>query len=405
MCGIVGYIGEKFVDPVLIVGLERLEYRGYDSCGIATIFDNELSIRKKKGRIKLLDDSLKEAPLGGNIGIGHTRWATHGEPSETNAHPHLDCKGEIAVVHNGIIENYQMLRDKLISEGHIFISETDTEVIPHLIEKYIQDRKIPLEEATRMALKELKGAFSICVISELDKDKIIAARLGSPLIVGIGKGGESENFIASDIPAILPNTRNVLYLKDGEMAVVTKDSVKITDFDGKILPRVPEEVPYEAISVDKGDYEFFMLKEIHEQPQIIDNLLLHRIKDNFIISFAEMNLDNRYLSRVRKIIIQACGTSWHAGLVAKYWLEKYAHIHTEVDVSSEFRYRNPIAEGDTLMLAISQSGETADTLAGIRKGKSKFIKVLSVVNVVQSTIARESDGIIPIMAGPEIGVA
>ncbi len=400
MCGIVGYIGDKFVDSVLIVGLERLEYRGYDSAGIATILDGELSIFKKKGKLKVLDDCLKEFPLGGNIGIGHTRWATHGEPSEINAHPHTDCKKQIAVVHNGIIENYLLLKEKLIEEGHIFVSETDTEVIPHLIENYIEEKG--LLEATRIAVNELKGAFSICVISEKEPDKIICARKGSPLIVGLGKG---ENFVASDIPAILPITRNVKHLKDGEIACIKKDSVEFITFDGKPIQKEAETIIWEAKQVDKGDYEYFMLKEIYEQPQIIENVLSDRITSDLKLVPYEIGLDQRYLSKVKRIIIQACGTSWHAGLVGKFWLEKYAHIHTEVDISSEYRYRNPIIEGDTLMLAISQSGETADTLAGLREAKSKFIKVISIVNVTKSTIARESDGIIPIMAGPEIGVA
>jgi len=399
MCGIVGYVGDKFVDSVLIVGLERLEYRGYDSAGIATILDGELGICKKKGKLKVLDECLKENPLGGNIGIGHTRWATHGEPSEINAHPHTDCKEQIAVVHNGIIENYLLLKEKLIEEGHIFESETDTEVIPHLIEKYI-DRG--LVEATRCAVKELKGAFAICVISEKEPDKIVVARHGSPLIIGLGRG---ENFIASDIPALLPLTRNVLHLKDGEIACITKDKVETINFEGKPVKKEVEQIAWESSRLDKGDYEYFMLKEIYEQPQVIEDVLSKRIGPDFSLIPYEIGLDQRYLSKVKRIIIQACGTSWHAGLVGKFWLEKYAHIHTEVDISSEYRYRNPVIEGDTLMLAISQSGETADTLAGLREAKSKFIKVLSIVNVTKSTIARESDGIIPIMAGPEIGVA
>ena len=398
MCGIVGYIGDKFVDSVLLVGLERLEYRGYDSAGLATISDNELRIVKKKGKLKILNDAVVSNPLGGNIGIGHTRWATHGEPSEINAHPHLDCKKKIAVVHNGIIENYQILKDKLIQEGHIFVSETDTEVIPHLIEKYYDT---DLETAVRKTLLELKGAYAICVISEKEPDKIVIAKSGSPLVIGIGK---DENFVASDILALLPHTRNIIHLSDNQISVITKTSYRITDFYGKEIKKNIEKIKIEIVDSDKGDYEHFMLKEIYEQPQILENLLSKIIRNDSIV-FDELNLDKKYLLKVKRIIIQACGTSWHAGLVAKFWLEKYARVYTEVDVSSEFRYRNPLLEGDTLMLAISQSGETADTIAGIHEGKSKFIKVLSVVNVTKSTIARESDGIIPIMAGPEIGVA
>jgi len=398
MCGIIGYVGNKYVDSVLLVGLERLEYRGYDSAGIATILEGELDIRKKEGQLKKLSESLNLKPLGGNIGIGHTRWATHGEPTEINAHPHTDCKKQIAVVHNGIIENYQDLKENLIKEGHVFESETDTEVIPHLIEKFMDAN---LEKAVCRAVKELKGAYAICVLSEKEPDKIICVKLGGPLIIGLGNG---ENFVASDIPAILPLTRKVMYLKDNEIAVITKDKVKVMNLEGKIIEKKVETVDIEISRLDKGNYDYFMLKEINEQPRVIEKILHERIKNSKII-LDEMNLDKQYLAKVKRIIIQACGTSWHAGMVAKYWLEKYAHIHTEVDVSSEFRYRNPIAEGDTLMLAISQSGETADTLAGIREGKSKFVKVLSIVNVTSSTIARESDGILPIMAGPEIGVA
>ena len=399
MCGIVGYVGNKSVDSVLVVGLERLEYRGYDSSGIATINDGELAICKRKGKLKILNDCLKETGLGGNIGIGHTRWATHGEPSERNSHPHTDCKKEIAVVHNGIIENYQALKEKLISKGHIFESETDTEVIPHLIEEYMGEG---LENAVRKTILELKGSYAICVISEKEPDKIIVARAGSPIIIGLGK---KENFIASDITAVLPHTKNVIILNDGEFAMVSQDNVTVTNQKGDILEKEIENITMKVEDLDKGNFKFFMLKEIYEQPKLIETILNQRIKNGNTIIFEDMNLSNKYLAKVKRIIIQACGTSWHSALVAKYWLEKYAHIHTEVDVSSEFRYRNPVAEGDTLMLAISQSGETADTLAGIREGKSKFIKVLSIVNVTKSTIARESDGIIPIMAGPEIGVA
>jgi len=400
MCGIVGYIGDKFVDSVLMVGLTRLEYRGYDSSGIATISeDNELNICKKKGKLKILDTYLKQLPLGGNIGIGHTRWATHGEPNEINAHPHIDCQKEIAVVHNGIIENYLELKEKLIKEGHIFISETDTEIIPHLIEKYISE--LSFEEAVRKTVLQLKGSYAICVISTKEPDKIIVVRNGNPLIIGIGK---NENFIASDIPAIIQNTKNIIYLNDNEIGIITKDKVRITDFKGNTVVKNIEYIDTEISHFDKGKYKFFMLKEINEQPDVIERIISERIKDTKLV-FNELNLEKKYLSRVKKIIIQACGTSWHAGLVAKFYLEKFAHINTEVDVSSEFRYRNPIVEGDTLMLAISQSGETADTIAGIREAKSKFIKVISIVNVEKSTIAKESDGIIPIFAGPEIGVA
>jgi len=399
MCGIVGYVGNKHIDSVLLVGLERLEYRGYDSAGIASILDGELLVRKREGRLRVLDESLRLNPLGGNIGIGHTRWATHGDPNEQNAHPHTDCKSTIAVVHNGIIENYAELKNKLQREGHVFGSDTDTEVIPHLIEKYLRG---DLTQAVISALKEVDGAYAIAVISECSPDTIVVARHGSPLIIGIGNG---ENFIASDIPAILPHTKNVVYLKDGEVASITRNSVRAWSLQGEEVAPEVKKVEWEADLLDKGGYDYYMLKEIHEQPAILESVMNRRVSPSGEILFENIRLAKQELADLGRVIIQACGTSWHAGLVGKLLLEEHVRLHTEADISSEFRYRNPVAGGDTLIIAISQSGETADTLESLRKAKSKFLKVLSICNVMGSSIARESDSVIYIHAGPEIGVA
>jgi glucosamine--fructose-6-phosphate aminotransferase (isomerizing) len=399
MCGIVGYVGAKHIDSVLLVGLERLEYRGYDSAGIASLLDGELLVRKKEGKLRVLDESLRLNPLGGNIGIGHTRWATHGDPNEQNAHPHVDCHAKIAVVHNGIIENYSAIRNQLQKEGHVFASDTDTEVIPHLIEKYMSG---DLREAVASALKEVQGAYAIAVVGECSPDTIVVARQGSPLVIGLGKG---ENFIASDIPAILPHTKQVIYLKDGQLAVVNRDSVRAWELEGEeVFPQV-KTVEWEADQLDKAGYDYYMLKEIHEQPTILESVLERRLSAEGGILFENIALDNRELADIGRIIIQACGTSWHAGLIGKALIEEHVRIHTEADISSEFRYRNPVMGGETLIMAISQSGETADTLESIRKAKSKFLKVLSICNVMGSSIARESDGVIYLHAGPEIGVA
>ncbi|MEK6647181.1 MAG: glutamine--fructose-6-phosphate transaminase (isomerizing) [Candidatus Firestonebacteria bacterium] len=401
MCGIVGYIGKKFVDSVLLVGLERLEYRGYDSAGIATISNGELSVFKRAGKLKILDTALKQEPLGGNIGIGHTRWATHGEPNEINAHPHTDCSGKIAIVHNGIIENYIQLKENLIKEGHIFQSETDSEVIAHLIEKNTANKNF--EEGTLAAFKELKGAYAVVAISEAEPDKIIAGRKGSPLIIGVGK---EENFVASDLSAILTHTNEIVFLNEDEIAVISNSKIKFLNLDGVEVEHPSQRIEMKVTDYSKGEYSHFMLKEIYEQSEVIDRIIqTYFCERNLPVKFGGLTLGREYLAKVGKIIIQACGTSWHAGLIGKFLLEKYSKIHTEADISSEFRYRNPVLEGDTLLIAISQSGETADTLAGIRQAKSKFIKVLSICNVLGSSIARESDSNIELMAGPEIGVA
>jgi len=401
MCGIVGYIGNKFVDSLLIAGLERLEYRGYDSAGIATLNKGKLGIRKTAGKIQLLKEKLKESPLGGELGIGHTRWATNGEPTTENAHPHINCKKSIAVVHNGIIENYIEVKKELTKKGHIFTTDTDTEVIPHLIEEYMDG---DLKTAVQKVLKRLRGSYALAIISEKDPDKIVVAKKDSSLIIGIG---ENENFVASDISAISNLTSNVIFLEDGEIGVIEKRKVEIFNGESKPLKKEIRKLEWQlGKGTRKNGYEHFMLKEIYEQPRIIRGILKRRVFENKRgVCFENIGIASEKLLKVNRLIIQACGTSWHAGLVGKYFLEKNLRLHTEVDLSSEFRYRNPIAGGDTLVMAISQSGETADTLAGIRLAKSKFVQVLSLCNTLESTIDRESDGTIYLHAGTEIGVA
>jgi len=401
MCGIVGYVGNKFVDSLLIAGLERLEYRGYDSAGIATLNKGRLKIRKQAGKIQLLKEKLKEKPLGGELGIGHTRWATHGKPTTKNAHPHIDCKKSLAIVHNGIIENYLELRKKLIGEGHIFKTDTDTEVIAHLIEKYLDKG---LLRATQKAIKKLKGSYALAIISRSEPDKIVVAKRDSPLVIGMGK---DENFIASDVSAISALTSNIIFLENGQTGVITRDKVRVFDKTGKLVKKKVKKLKWiTSKGPQKDGYEHFMLKEIYEQPRIARDVLQRRIsEDKETLYFESIGLSDEKLSRINNVIIQACGTSWHAGLVGKYLFEKHLRLRTEVDLSSEFRYRNPVAGGDTLVIAISQSGETADTLAGIRLAKSKFLQILSICNTIESSVARESDGVIYIYAGPEIGVA
>ena len=400
MCGIVGYIGKREAQPILLEGLKRLEYRGYDSAGVATIVKDRIFVRKQKGKIAVLTKLLKKRFLKGTIGLSHSRWATHGVPNQRNAHPHIDCKEKIAIVHNGIIENYEELREGLIREGHAFKSETDTEVIAHLIEKFYKD---DLEPAVRAGLKLLKGSFALGVISSLHPDKLIAARLGSPLVVGLGTG---ENYIASDVPALLKFTKEVIFIEDNEMVVLTRESVKITNLEGKRIKRPSTRITWDVSRAEKGGFPHFMLKEIHEQPSALEGILNHRIsKKKDSVYFEELNLSDQALSRVKDISIIACGTAYHAGLVGKYILESLLRIPVGIDVSSEFRYRDPIVGKNTLAIAISQSGETADTIASIREAKRRGAKVLSIVNALGSTITRESDGVIYTHAGPEIGVA
>ena len=400
MCGIVGYIGGKDAQEILLTGLSRLEYRGYDSAGAAILKGDNLSIVKRQGKLKSLIETLKLRPLKGVLGIGHTRWATHGAPNTINAHPHTDCKGEIAVVHNGIIENYAELKSKLIKEGHKFKSETDTEVIVHLIEKF--SNGVPLEAAVRKAVLMLEGSFAIAVISKKEPGKLIGARLGSPLIVGIGEG---ENFLASDVPAVLGSTKDVIFLNENEMAILTKDSCSITDFKGSALSRKPTRITWGIEQAEKQGYKHFMLKEINEQPGIIENFINARMQKNGGIIFEEQKISDERLKKIKSIYIVACGTAYHAGMVAKYAIESICNMPVSIDVSSEFRYRKLFIDRDALIIAISQSGETADTLASVREAKSHGATVLSICNVLGSTLTRESDGVIYTHAGPEIGVA
>jgi len=403
MCGIIGYIGKREAQGILLNGLKRLEYRGYDSSGMATILANKnaISIRRLPGKIIALEKLLKTKPLSGSVGIAHTRWATHGVPNQVNAHPHSDCHNEIVVVHNGIIENYETLKADLIKAGHRFHSQTDTEVIVHLIEKFYKD--IPLEIAVCQTLKLLKGSFAIAVLAQKEPGKLVGARSGSPLVVGLGA---NENFLASDVPAILDSTQEVIFLGENEMAILTVEGVKVTDFQGAVITRQPTRITWDIALAEKSGYKHFMLKEINEQPKIIENLLNARIqKENGQIVFQEQRIPEERLKNIKAISIVACGTAYHAGLVGKYIIESICGLPVSVDVSSEFRYRDLLIDKDTLIIAISQSGETADTLAGVREARHHGAGVLSICNVLGSTLTRESDGIIYTHAGPEIGVA
>ena len=403
MCGIVGYVGIRQAQPILLNGLKRLEYRGYDSSGVAVILSgkNTPSIRKSPGKISALEKILKNKPLSGTVGIAHTRWATHGAPNQANAHPHDDCSSGIVVVHNGIIENFEALKAALVKQGHHFKSQTDTEVIVHLIEKFYNG--VSLEEAVRRALKLVVGSFAIGVISKKEPNKLVGARSGSPLILGIGK---DENFLASDAPAVLEHTKEIVFLEENEVAVLTKDGYKVTDLNGRNIPKQPTKIKWDITQAEKQGYKHFMLKEINEQPGILENLLKMRIqKDTGKIIFTEQYIPEGKLKNIKNISIVACGTAYHAGLVGKYILEAVCNIPTAVDVSSEFRYRDLLIGPDTLVIAISQSGETADTLAGAREARKRGSAVLSICNVLGSTLTRESDGIIYTHAGPEIGVA
>jgi len=403
MCGIVGYIGERSAQPVLLNGLKRLEYRGYDSSGMALIHSNKktISIRKSSGKISALEKLLKKKPLSGSVGIAHTRWATHGAPTQHNAHPHDDCNGEIVVVHNGIIENYESIKNNLIKEGHSFKSQTDTEVIVHLIEKFYKD--ISLEEAVRKSIKLLAGSYAIGVLSSREPGKLVGVRSGSPLVVGLGK---TENFLASDVPAILEFTKEIIFLDEDEIAVLYKDKYQILNANGKPVVKKTNRITWDIAQAQKQGYKHFMLKEINEQPKIISSLLRARIREETSnIIFEEQRIPQEKLKSINRIAIVACGTAYHAGLVGKYIIESICSLPVVVDVSSEFRYRSLLIDQDTLVIAISQSGETADTLAGIREARKRGAAVLSICNVLGSTMTRESDGVIYTHAGPEIGVA
>ncbi len=404
MCGIIGYIGGRQIIPVLLEGLRRLEYRGYDSAGMVFLENEEIKVIKVKGSVFNLEEKVyTELPYNSKApGLGHTRWATHGEPSENNAHPHLDCEGNLALVHNGIIENYYELKESLIKRGHNFISATDTEVIVHLIEDYVR-QGLNLKTAFMKSVKKIRGSFAIALISKKDPQFIMVAREKSPLIIGLGEG---ENFIASDIPAILPFTKKVLFLDDGEIAILYKDRVELFNFEGEKIRKNPVCISWDLALAEKGGFPHFMLKEIYDQPEAVKHTLLGRLDlDSGEINFSKEGLTQAFLKDIEKIFIVACGTSYHAGLVGKYLIERHLKIPVEVDLASEFRYRFPLIDSKTLFIAISQSGETADTLAGLRLAKQAGARILSICNVLGSTITRESDLVLYTQAGPEISVA
>jgi glucosamine--fructose-6-phosphate aminotransferase (isomerizing) len=402
MCGIVGYIGPKKVVPVIIEGLRKLEYRGYDSAGIAVVNGTgKIEIRRAPGKLKNLEEVLRDSPIEGTYGIGHTRWATHGRPTEENAHPHRDCTGQYVVVHNGIIENYLELKEKLQREGHKFVTETDTEIVAHLVEKYAKD--LPFEEAVRKTLKDLRGIYSLVFLSAKDPQKLIAARIGPPSVIGLGDG---EYFVASDIPALLEHTRKIFFLADGDVAVLSRDGVRVTDLDGKAVERPAHMVTWDPIMAEKGGYKHFMQKEIFEQPRAVRDTMLGRIsQDSGKVFLDEMAITEKAFREFQNVRVVACGTSWHAGLAGKFMIERLARLPVEVDYGSEFRYRDPIIDSRTLTVCISQSGETADTLAAQREAKQKGSPSLAICNVKGSMITREAAGTILTHAGPEIGVA
>ncbi len=400
MCGIIGYVGPRAVVPVLIDGLKRLEYRGYDSAGVAVVNEGEILVRRVLGKVAALEEALRREPVEGSYGIGHTRWATHGRPSEENAHPHRDCRGRIIVVHNGIIENYLVLKAELKAKGHIFTTETDTEVIVHLVEENFRGS---LEEAFRAALVRLEGAFAVAALAAGDPGRIVAAKSGPPIVVGLGEG---ETFLSSDINPILVYTPRIVFLEDGEMAVLEKDGARFTDFSGRPLQKKVETLAWNPLQIEKRGYKHFMLKEICEQPEVVRDTLAGRTSlDTGETRLDEIGIAPSVLQSVRKAVIIACGTSYHAGLVGKYLLESLARLPTDVEFSSEFRYRDFILDPDSLVLVISQSGETADTLAALRASKDKAAAVLAVTNSVSSSVAREAHGVLYTHAGPEIGVA
>jgi glucosamine--fructose-6-phosphate aminotransferase (isomerizing) len=404
MCGIVGYVGNKQVVPLIIDGLRKLEYRGYDSAGIAVVNErHELEIRRAEGKLRNLEETIRLSPLDGTYGIGHTRWATHGRPTEENAHPHRDCTGRVVVVHNGIIENYLQLKERLRKSDHRFVTETDTEIMAHLIEEYLKQDS-SFEQAVRSAVRELRGIFALSIINSDEPDTIIAVRQGPPVVIGLG---DREFFVASDIPPILQHTRDVFFLGDGEIAIINKDAVRVTDFEGNSVQPSIQRITWDPIMAEKGGFKHFMLKEIYEQPRSVRDTVQGRISlDTGRVFLDEMaNITEADFKRFSSIKIAACGTSWHAGLAGKYMIEQLARIPVDVDYASEFRYRDPVMDEDTLLLVISQSGETADTIAALREAKELGSKVLAICNVQGSMIVREADGTILTHAGPEIGVA
>jgi glucosamine--fructose-6-phosphate aminotransferase (isomerizing) len=400
MCGIIGYIGPRETKEVLLEGLRRLEYRGYDSAGIAIFHEGKVVIRRSQGKLKELERKCAGERFNGHLGIGHTRWATHGKPSEANAHPHK--AGGVVVVHNGIIENYLTLKKVLSREGHTFKSETDTEILCHLIQSHLF-KGATFEEAVRQALLKVEGAYAIAVLYEGEKDKLIGARRESPLILGVGEG---ESFVASDIPAILPYTRKMIFLEDGEMAVIQDRALQISTLAGEKRQRPPKEILWDPVTAEKGGFKHFMLKEIHEQPRAIADTIRGRVSlEEGKVLLGDAALTPKTQKEIRRVCIIACGTSYHAALVGKFMIEELARIPTEIDLGSEFRYRDPLVGSQDLLVAISQSGETTDTLAAFKEGKQKGVKTLAICNVVDSSLARESEGLLYTHAGPEIGVA
>ncbi|HTG70359.1 MAG TPA: glutamine--fructose-6-phosphate transaminase (isomerizing) [Candidatus Udaeobacter sp.] len=400
MCGIVGYIGKRDSQDILLDGLKKLEYRGYDSAGIAVFTKNGLEITKSKGRLANLEGLLREEPLEGFVGIGHTRWATHGKPSDVNSHPHTDNTAKFSIVHNGIVENYLKLKEELVTKGHIFVSETDTEVISHLVaDEYNGD----IVEAVQRAVKRMRGAFALGVLTEFEPDRLVAVRYASPLVIGVGEG---ENFIGSDIPAILEHTRNVYILNDGEMAILTRDSVEVMTTEGESISKEIFHVDWDLVTAEKAGFDHFMQKEIHEQPKAYRDTMMSRItEDGKSVQLKELGMTDEYIKSIRKVQIVACGTAYHAGLVGKSVIETLARIPVETDVASEYRYRGPIVTSDTLVIVVSQSGETADTLAALREAQRNGARVLAITNVVGSSVAREADHVLITWAGLEIAVA
>jgi glucosamine--fructose-6-phosphate aminotransferase (isomerizing) len=403
MCGIIGYIGPKDVVPVLIEGLRRLEYRGYDSAGVAVVRDGAIQLRRSAGKLSRLEEVIAQDPLAGEYGVGHTRWATHGRPTEENAHPHRDCTGRIVVVHNGIIENYLDVKRELQGQGHRFVTETDTEVVAHLVERELAQGGDSLEAAVRRALQHMRGLFALVLLSADEPEKIVAVRNGPPLVVGLGDG---EFFVASDIPAILSHTRDVVFLDDEEMAVITRQGVQFADFCGQPVSKATQRVLWDPIRAEKAGYKHFMLKEIFEQPQAVRDTILGRVSlDTGRVFLEEMAISGADLCGLDKVTIVACGTSWHAGLVGKFLIEELAQLPVEVDYGSEYRYRKPIVDARTLVVVITQSGETADTLAALREARRHGARSIAICNVVGSMATRETDGTVYTHAGPEIGVA
>jgi glucosamine--fructose-6-phosphate aminotransferase (isomerizing) len=401
MCGIIGYIGSKPVVPVLLDGLRRMEYRGYDSAGVALVSPEGIALRRSAGKLANLELAIREEPVDGLYGVGHTRWATHGRPTEENAHPHRDCTGRIVVVHNGIIENYLELKQELQQQGHQFKTETDTEIVAHLVEREMRDDG--LEQAVRRALKVMRGMFAIVLVSVEDPEKIVAVRNGPPIVVGLG---DKEFFVASDIPAILSHTRDVVFLGDEEMAVITRSGVEFTDYSGRAVSKTTQRVLWDPIAAEKGGHRHFMLKEIFEQPTAARDTILGRVSmERGQIFLEDLNIPDEAFRALEKVTIIACGTSWHAALVGKYLIEALAQIPVEVDYGSEYRYRNPIIAANELAVVITQSGETADTLAALREAKRKGARSIAICNVVGSMATREAEGTIYTHAGPEIGVA